>query len=512
MQFSWFALLVVVALTDATLNPLQLQIEIPPSAPSTVSDIIDRAYPGFAMAQHAFQEYAGNLSHPNIFSRNLIDTIAERTGTAVHIRVGGTSGDKAAYVPTQNTSIVLPSGAKPGSIPDGITLGPAWYEGFASFPGVQWTYMAHLALNGTDAENNAIAATREALKYIRHDLEALEVGNEVDLFPGRVRPANYSVEDYIREWKNYTTAINDQVLAGTEYADSRIFQAPVYANHRAPWLVSTTFEEGINNGNNIKSAALHHYQETGNYTTITRQGSFMNHTAIVSNLSYYSQPVEWLKVNHPDIPLYLAETNSDTFSTNDTDLIGVFGSALWLADYMLYGMTLNIRRMNIQLSSGFDYTSWRPVEYYGAPAAVLPPYYAQVYVADLIGTKSDIKISSIDLGLDTLSAYGVYDGKTDGLVKVALINLEDWNTTSTDSRPATKVQFSVPGKGRWRVERLTAPGANSLTDITWAGTSWSYESNGKPVQVSGETTYASVKEGEVSVKIQASEALLLSVC
>lgn len=68
--------------------------------------------------------------------------------------------------------------------------------------------------------------------------------------------------------------------------------------------------------------------------------------------------VSYLKANEPNIPLHLGEVNSNTYSSGNADILGVFGSALWLADYMLYGMTLNIKRMNVQQSSGFSYTSW----------------------------------------------------------------------------------------------------------------------------------------------------------
>ena len=496
-----------------------LNIDVPANVPSAASNVVDHGYPGFAMAVHTFQDYAGNLSSPNIFSRNLINNVAEKTGTTVHIRVGGTSGDTASYVPTQNTSIALPPGSIPGSIPRGITLGPAWFEGFASFPGVQWTYMAHFALNGSDARANAVAATKEALKYIGSDLEAIEVGNEIDIYPGVDRPSNFSVREYISQWMNYTEAIDGEVLAGTAYANCPIYQAPVYATHMAPWLVSNTFKQGIDRRHNIRSASLHQYMIGGNSSTTTLQGTFMNHSAIVANLSYFAQPVRWLQEHHPNIPLYLGETNSDTYSMNNTAYIGVFGSTLWLVDFMLYGMTLGIARMNIQQSSGFAYTSWVPAEYYGIPPAVLPPYYAQVYVADVIGSRSDIRISNIDLGMERMSAYAVYDDKDGQLAKIGLVNLEEWNTTTTYSRPVKRVAISVPdSEPAWpsqrfaKIEKLTAPGANSLTNITWAGTSYTYESDGLPVKVSQPAEYVPIWKGKLQVEIQATEALLISLC
>lgn len=507
----FLGLLSTAALASAASVPNPLRISVPSTTPKNASDVIDHAYPGFGIAQHAFQDYAGNLSHPNTFSRNLIEAIVNRTGTAMHIRVGGTSGDVATYVPTQNTSIVLPPGAKPGGIPSGMKLGPAWFEGFSSFPGVQWTFMAHLALNTSGAEDNAVAEVREALKYIGSDLEALEVGNEIDLYPGKVRPANYNVQNYIHEWTNYTSIIDKEVLSKSQYAKNKtMYQAPVYATQRGQWNISNAFKQGIDKNSNIKSAALHHYMQSAKLPSITRQASLMNHTAIVSNLSIFSGPVHWLKENHPNIPLYLAETNSDTQSSNATELLGVFGSALWLVDYLLYGMTINIRRMNVQLSTGFDYTSWRPVAYFDAPPAVLPPYYAQVFVADVIGANNDVRVSNIDLGLDFMSAYAVFDDSSKKLAKIALVDLQEWNTTTAHPRPSTQVQLSTSVSGRWQVERLTAPGADSIENIRWVGTSWTYKSNGIPVQVSKATEYVLSKGGSLNVQIRASEALLLT--
>lgn len=66
----------------------------------------------------------------------------------------------------------------------------------------------------------------------------------------------------------------------------------------------------------------------------------MNHTLIAANLTQYVPAMESLRAYDPHIPFILGETNSDYVNLNMAQVEGVFGSSLWLVDYLLYGMTL----------------------------------------------------------------------------------------------------------------------------------------------------------------------------
>lgn len=158
-------------------------IKLSPTVPQNASDIVDRGYPGLAMSSHSFWEYAGNASSPNYFSANLIQTISNRTGAPVHIRVGGTSGDFAFFNTSQQTALVYPPGTGPADIPHGLRIGKAWFEGLANFQNVKWTYMAHLANNSAGFMENTVQAVQEALKYIGPNLDNIEIGNEIDYYP-----------------------------------------------------------------------------------------------------------------------------------------------------------------------------------------------------------------------------------------------------------------------------------------------------------------------------------------
>lgn len=83
-----------------------------------------------------------------------------------------------------------------------ITIGSSWFEGFNSFPGVQWVYSLPLVyLN----QANSIEATKMAVSMIgSKNLYALEMGNEPDLYPanGRPRIMHLSVWSSIRRFMN----------------------------------------------------------------------------------------------------------------------------------------------------------------------------------------------------------------------------------------------------------------------------------------------------------------------
>jgi hypothetical protein len=289
----------------------------------------------------------------------------------------------------------------------------------------------------------------------------------------------------------------------------------LYGNN-CPWCVAGIFNAGQGGNPPIVSAAPHHYMDNGYNSALTLQASYMNHTRIASKLDAFKAPVSWLKANRPKIPLHLAEVNSNTFSTGNEGQLGVFGSCLWLVDYMMYGMTLNIKRMNVQQSTGFSYTSWRGVDYFGKPAAVLPPYYAHPFVADVIGNSGNIRVLDLKLGLDQLSAYAIYNTATNRVSKIVLINLREWSSTSSSSRPSRSVTINVNNAsygGTVRIEKLTAPGAEirDAGSISWKGQSWTRASNGLPISTSSTTQNTRASGGRFTVEVKASEALLLTL-
>lgn len=166
--------------------------------------------------------------------------------------------------------------------------------------------------------------------------------------------------------------------------------------------------------------------------------------------------------------------------------------------------------MNIYMATGIAYSAWQPVEYNGSPPQVRPSYYAQVFAADFIGTSPQMQIYNIDLGLANMSAYAAYDhGK---LARIAIVNLDEWNTTTAYLRPLQQICIRVPqGVESVLVKYLTSPGANSTNSITWGGVSWSYASNGVGVKVENTDQIVEARDGVAQIIVKSSEAVMVTI-
>ncbi|KAJ5662692.1 hypothetical protein N7462_011618, partial [Penicillium macrosclerotiorum] len=487
-----------------------VNIRAPKNAPMGVSKPVAHDFASISLPIHFFADYAGNKSHPNLFSRDIINLLYQTTGAHPHIRVGGTSADRAIYNSSQSQSIILSEEYNNG-IPLEVFLGPVFFEGFENFPGTPWTFQVNLANNKSNALENALAEAEVALKHIKENLVAFEVGNEPDLYAGEVRPLKYSEAEYVQEWERFADAISKRVLRGNPYGldDWKLFQALTFATKDDGWSTAKAYSEGIYTTGHIKTISLHQYA-AGNQPWVRLQNSFMNHTAIMGNLTQYVSDMKVVHTQCPSIPFLLGETNSDYVNLNMAQVEGVFGSSLWLVDYLLYGMTLNISRFNLIQGTTFGYAGWVPVEYNGQEPHVRPPLYGQLVAADVIGRNPTVKIKSLDLGLWNLSAYALYESEI--LSKYVVINLDEWNTTTTYPRPAQKISISVPDDiSSAEARRLVGPGANSVDDISWAGFSWNY-TNGRLGRFGvRHSEMLDVNNGVLTVSLPSSQAIVVEL-
>ena len=78
----------------------------------------------------------------------------------------------------------------------------------------------------------------------------------------------------------------------------------------------------------------------------------MNHDTVVS-LANFSEDVQYLRKNYPDIPFILGETNLGLQVGKPIYSDAVFGEALGLADYMLYSMSI-VSRPDLLRDPGFS--------------------------------------------------------------------------------------------------------------------------------------------------------------
>ncbi|CAG8091796.1 unnamed protein product [Penicillium salamii] len=482
----------------------KINVKAPEHLPTGASEPVDHAFASFSWPVHFFADYAGNKSHPNTFSQDIVNLLHAKTGAYPHIRVGGTSADRAIYNASQAESIVLSTESDNG-IPLEVSLGPVFFEGFENFPGTPWTFQVNLANNKSNALENALAEAKVALSHIRGDLYAFEIGNEPDLYPGDVRPLDYTVADYVKQWRAFADAISNEVLHGNQYGleDWKLFQALTFIFYFNGFSTAKAFEDGVNADGHVKYAS-------GNQDWVRLQESFMNHTLIASNLTQYIDDMELIHANDPNVTFLLGETNSDYVNLNMSQVEGVFGSSLWLVDYLLYGMSLNITRFNLIQGTTFGYAGWTPVEHNGLAPQVRAPLYGQIFAADAIGRHPTVQVKALEFQRDDLSAYAIYEAGM--LARYVVVNLDEWNSTTSYPRPSQKFEVDVPHHSKSvEVRRLVGPGASADTGISWGGLSWNYTDGRLGRTGKRQVEVLRVSKGTVALDLDSTEAAIVEL-
>lgn len=238
----------------------------------------------------------------------------------------------------------------------------------------------------------------------------------------------------------------------------------------------------------------------------------MNHTALVTTMANTTSAARFLSQNYPSIPFVMGEVGTYPGAINNYEVEQSFAATLWNANFILYAMSQNVSRVSMQQGLGFGYSAWTPgpdPDNGNQGPGVWGPYYAFPFAADFINGATDLKVVPV-MQQEKLVAYAGYEAER--LSRLVVINLEVWNTTTSSPRSSREVKLQVPSYAtKVKVEKLTAPGADVGEGITWAGMSWTYQSKGLPAQVVHDTEIVSAVHESMTVNVQSSQAVMLSV-
>ncbi|KAH8807565.1 hypothetical protein F5884DRAFT_833299 [Xylogone sp. PMI_703] len=473
------------------LTPTNASVQ--PFAPNEAGGPIDPAFAGFAFEERSFYYYFGTPDNPNTFSRNLVNAIAERTKTQPIIRVGGTSLDHSKYDPHQSDPVHVPKDEQNQGIPKNLVLGPSYFDTFATLPNAQFIIDIPFATN--NLANSKQFAKKAYNQIDPSNIFAFEIGNE-------------SIPKYIKQWINWSREILDTLGLPD---DSKIYQAVSLSSEEGPnflpgdpssaWKIPNIFKQGLNETESrIKSVSMHYYQ-TKAHEESSLQADIMNHGHIVRGSKFIRNAIKYLNKQKPPIPLALAEVgNALGNSSNNSPLQNVLGDSLWMADFFLYSMSINVSRINYQSGLTFPFSLWNPA-YNNTPAGVHAAFYGQMFAADFIGSAQDVRVMSIDLKDNFLTTYTAYDNEK--LARIAINNMRlcsnDLNSAS--SRPSRKVTLSIGDDAKSvEIKRLTSPFGGTATtaqNITWGSVN--------------DTVTLLLNDGIMSVEVDASEAIIASI-
>lgn len=212
----------------------------------------------------------GNLSQPNKFSNQLLDNLADLQGTKPYIRVGGNTQDLALYDPDLKTAVngtFVPAVSE--DFPYYLTIGPSFFESYATLPGTKFIHGFNLGKNDTAAMKSLLATIPLACKALRDGkLAHWELGNEPDLFkttePYSVRPASWNESDYVHDWLHKERIIKRKLAQSCpELANnaSYSFIAPSFAGPVSGPMYSLdavkVWRSGLNSDRNVALNSMH---------------------------------------------------------------------------------------------------------------------------------------------------------------------------------------------------------------------------------------------------------------
>lgn len=126
------------------------------------------------------QDYAGNNTHPNKFSYQMMKNLGDIRGGYPIIRAGGSTQSRALYYANQTEAVNLTFTNPGDDQPSALTIGPAWMQSFQQFPeGTKYIFGLNFYDNQTGLDQTVLEA-RAAWDALGSNIYAFEIGNEVD--------------------------------------------------------------------------------------------------------------------------------------------------------------------------------------------------------------------------------------------------------------------------------------------------------------------------------------------
>jgi len=403
-------------------------------------------------------ETAGLLSGEIFSSANQsLISLIRGLGPKGVVRIGGNSSDRPA-----------------------LRKGLAWdrapieqLSGFLSATG--WQLICGLDLGSGKAEQAAAAAEIVA-QVVGSNLLAFQFGNEPDLFRLDVRKPDYGVAEYIGEWREFLTALKARVpgapLAGPDIANNTSWLGP--------------FIDAF--GSELTFLTCHYYSEGPASSSDVTMERMLDSGGVLANIiDSVSRGTAGsaLKVR-------MAETNS-VYGGGKLGISDTLGAALWGVDVMF--TLAHAGWLGINFHGGGS-SRYSPIAR-GLSGAFEPrPLYYGMLLFAYAGQGSLVPIHL--QGTSALRAFAVRG--TDGTHRVVLVNKDP------DLAQNAHVRIRTTGK-KASILRLTAPSAESKTDITFGGASVDADSKWAPKF----TESIRLRSDSLRVELPASSAAVIQI-
>lgn len=348
------------------------------------------------------------------------------------VRVGGNTSDYSSFQPNGNLV----------SSPKSSVINAESLHQLGKFlDSTGWKLIWGLNL-GSGTERDAIQEAQAVASAVGDKLLAFEIGNEPDLYVHEGhRPAGYSYEQYLHEYRRYKAAIRSKL-------PNAPFAGPDVAR-QTDWAVRFAKDEG----HDLKLLTHHYY----------RGGARNPHSSLDELLAPDPHLIQMLDTMRAasiqaGIPYRIVETNS--FSGGGKPGVSdTFGSALWALDYMLTLATHGAAGLNMETGiNQLDFISpYSPImDNQRGHYTAAPEYYGMLAFNQFAG--SNLLTADYDASDLNLTVYAVQQNNS---TIVAIIN--------KDAHPIQANLAVADQFHRATVMRLKGPSLESKSGVTLGG-------------------------------------------
>jgi hypothetical protein len=191
---------------------------------------------------------------------------------------------------------------------------------------VNWKILYSLGLGTADSASDADQAQYVAAKGA-DVLYGFEIGNEPDLLHSNgLRPSNYTVNDYLAEWRTYAAALQAKV-------PDAVLTASAAAGSIGTWTQSVATALG----SRIAMITQHLYPQAPTSAVAPTASNVSSIAHLLGTTARSTEDSAGNQVNliarGAGIPWLMAETNS-CYNGGEKGVSDVYASALWGVDYM----------------------------------------------------------------------------------------------------------------------------------------------------------------------------------
>jgi hypothetical protein len=325
------------------------------------------------------------------------------------LRIGGNSVDETNWNPN-------------GAGQTGGQTAPSDVDALAAFltaAGWPVLYGVNLA-QSTPAV--AAAEVAYAAKALGSNLFGIEIGNEVDLYPGHYFPSTWAFSDYLTLWQSFASAI----LAQTPGVP---LTGPVTA-YKSAWFASFAQAEG-------KSVVLlsdHYYRANGQDPTSTIQKLISYPDTSLQNALIPLQAA----ASAAGVPYRMAETNS-FYNGGAPNVSDSYASALWVLDHLF--TIAQGGSVGVNLHGGGNGAGYTPIaDSNGVVVEARPEYYGLLLFT--LAGQGSLLTTSIAAAALNVSAYTIQNSAT--RLSLIVVNKDDTqNLQFTATCPGTVQSASL---------------------------------------------------------------------